>query len=109
MNAVTRLPQWVANCQLLTIDVVIVKVFDVWTQFQARISTRQYKRRNSRHQGDFFIVAAFQHPQFMTGWKGYFRVGRFTFCAGSANPSSLSPIRISTRCDRFHLQKEPVL
>lgn len=77
MNAVTRLPQWVANGQLLTIDVVIVKVSDAWTQFQARIETRFYTRRNSRHQGDFFIVADAPRPQFMTGWKGYFRVGRF--------------------------------
>ena len=42
----------------------------------ARIETRQYTRRDSRHQSDFF-VADFQHVQFMTGWKGYIRVGRF--------------------------------
>ena len=72
MNAVTRLPQWVANGQLLTIDVVIVKVSDAWTQFQARIETRQGKRRNSRHQGDFFIVADAPRPQFMTAGKATF-------------------------------------
>lgn len=44
---------------------------------RARIETRQHTRRNSRYQSDFFIVAHFQHVQFMTGWEGYLRVGRF--------------------------------
>ena len=52
-------------------------VVGAWAKSQARIDTRQCTRRNSRRQSGFFLVASFQHVQFMTGWKGYLRVGRF--------------------------------
>ena len=96
MNAVTRLPQWVANGQLLTTGNLIFIVHGASAQSEARISTRKHKRRNSRHQGDFFVVADTPRPQFMAGWKGCLRAGRFPFVPvvltlSACHPFGLAP------------------
>ncbi len=80
-------------------------VAGAWAKSQARFETRQGKRRNSRHQSGFFIVAAVQYPQFMTGWKGYFRVGRFPFTPVVStlpvcHQSSLRPWVTVSNCKR---------
>ncbi len=49
-------------------------------QSEARISTRKYKRRNSRQPSGIFIVSDSYCPEFMTGWEGCFRAGGFLLC-----------------------------
>ncbi len=62
---------------VLTHTKPICIVYRALAKSRARICTRQYTRRNSRPLSGFFFVADSQHVQFMTGWKGYLRIGRF--------------------------------
>ena len=65
---------------ILTHTEPICIVVRVLAKSRARIETRQYKRRNnSRQMSGFFFVVDFQYVQFMTGWKGYRKIGRLPF------------------------------
>ena len=62
---------------LLTQPVNISNLANASAQSEARFCTRQYTRRNSRQPSDFFYGCVSHCPQFMTGWEGCFRAGRF--------------------------------
>ena len=61
---------------ILTHTEPICIVVRVLAKSRARIDTRQNTRRNKSPVSDFFIVVDSQHVQFMTGWKGYRKIGR---------------------------------
>ena len=90
---------------LLTQPVNISNLANASAQSEARFCTRQCKRRNSRQPSDFFYGCVSHRLQFMTGWEGCFRAGRFPFTPvvstlPACHQSSLTPWVAGSKCKR---------
>ena len=94
---------------LLTQPVNISNLANASAQSEARFCTRQYTRRNSRQPSDFFYGCVSHRPQFMTGWEGYLRVGRFPCMPVVLTLSACHQSELALYGVRFPIYKEPVL
>ena len=106
MNNGSHTVHTVQNNPLLTHTEPICIVSGALAKSSARIETRQYTRRSSRQQSGFF-VAEFQHVQFMTGWKGYLRIGRFPCMPVVSTFPACRHFKFETLGDRLQNTRSP--